>query len=30
MEKKMFNELIESIDQMGEIMQGKRKPKRVF
>ncbi|MCW8869885.1 MAG: helix-turn-helix domain-containing protein [Proteobacteria bacterium] len=30
MEKKMFNELIESIDQMGEIIHGKRKPKRVF
>ncbi len=30
MENKMFNELVESIDQMGEIIQGKRQAKRVF
>jgi len=26
----MFDELVESINQMGEIMQGKRKASRVF
>lgn len=30
MNDKLFNELLESVKQAGEIMRGKRKPSRVF
>ena len=30
MDQELFNELLESVKQMDEIVQGKRKPSRVF